>query len=129
MLYDTGFMEEIEYTIYNSFFEEIKISGIIYVKTTPEICSARIVHRGRKGEESINLDYLKDCHEYHEEWINSFEIGKIILDGNFQIDINFRVPLKKTYHLPPLILFFCFVKRREKLGREEENLKNGVNNG
>jgi deoxyadenosine/deoxycytidine kinase len=89
MLYDTGFMEEIEYTIYNSFFEEIKISGIIYIKTTPEICSARIVHRGRKGEESINLDYLKDCHQYHEDWLNNFEISKIVLDGNFQIDINF----------------------------------------
>jgi len=87
MLYDNSFMEEIEYTIYNSFFEEIKISGIIYVKTTPEICSSRILYRGRKGEESINLDYLKDCHQYHEDWINSFEISKIVLDGNNFIDI------------------------------------------
>ena len=91
MLFDTGFMQDIEYTIYNSFFEEMKIDGIIYIKTTPETCLTRIINRNRKGEESLSLDYLISCHDYHEDWLNSFQVDKIVLDGNFElekIDIN-----------------------------------------
>jgi deoxyadenosine/deoxycytidine kinase len=70
MLYDSGDISEIEYTIYLKWFDEFSfpVTGYIYVQTTPETCSKRIEIRNRKGE-NIPLSYLKNCHEYHENWL------------------------------------------------------------
>lgn len=83
MLYNSGLIEDIEYSIYckwfNEFIGDSNISGFIYVKTTPETCLNRIALRNRTGENSIPLDYLLNCHSYHESWL----IGNntLILDG------------------------------------------------
>ena len=89
MLYDSGKIEEIEYSIYLRWFNEfnIEINGIIYIKTTPEICEARVFHRNRKGE-NIPLSYLTECHNYHEKWMNNSIHNNIILDGNTFINPN-----------------------------------------
>ena len=74
MLHDSGKIEDICYSIYLRWFDEFsesKLHGIIYVQTTPETCLSRIEHRNRKGEETIPLSYLKNCHRYHENWINN----------------------------------------------------------
>jgi deoxyadenosine/deoxycytidine kinase len=77
MLYDSGNIEEIEYIIYNkwfdSFLEYSLVSGYIYLKTCPDICLQRINSRSRNGENSIQLDYLQKCEEYHENWLNKTE--------------------------------------------------------
>ena len=57
------------------------LHGIIYVKTTPEKCLSQIEYRNRKGEESIPLDYLENCHKYHEEWINNTNIKRFYLNN------------------------------------------------
>lgn len=84
-LFDDGFIEKDEYTIYNMWFHEflkdISLYSVIYVNVSPEICSERIEKRNRQGE-NIPLDYLKSLHKYHEEWLNSdtkekFNIVKI----------------------------------------------------
>ena len=89
MLYDTGFIEEIEYTIYIKWFTEFeeytRLDKIIYIKTDPEVCQERINKRNRKGEENIPLDYLRDCHAYHENWIDlerDLNNHLIVIDGN-----------------------------------------------
>ena len=89
MLYDSGKIEDIEYSIYLRWFNEfnINIDGIIYIKTTPEICESRVLHRNRKGE-NIPLSYLTECHNYHERWINNSVHNNIILDGNTFINPN-----------------------------------------
>lgn len=94
MLYDTGFIEEIEYTIYIRWFTEFeeytRLDKIIYIKTDPEVCQERINKRNRKGEENIPLDYLQDCHTYHEKWIDlerDLNNHLIVIDGN-QKDID-----------------------------------------
>ena len=90
MLYDTGKIEHIEYSIYKRWFDEFaeisKLSGIIYIKTTPDVCAQRITLRNRKGE-TIPIDYLEMCHQYHETWIikNIPVIGNppvLIVNGN-----------------------------------------------
>jgi len=72
MLHDEGKIENIEYQIYTRWFEEftadISVRGIIYVRETPETCAEHVTMRNRKGE-SIPLEYLKQCHEYHEKWL------------------------------------------------------------
>ena len=74
MLFDIGKIEDIEYSIYLRWFDyfvgELSLYGIIYVKSDPDVCSNRISIRARKGE-SIPLEYLTSCHQYHENWINS----------------------------------------------------------
>ena len=56
----------------------------IYLKTSPEICLQRIKKRGRKGENNITLEYLKSCHEYHEQWLKNETNLLIIEDQNCQ---------------------------------------------
>ena len=90
MLYDAKKIHDIDYQIYtrwfNEFTQDIQISGIVYVHTTPEKCHERIIKRNRKGE-SIPIEYLKRCHEYHENWLNDYS-KKIIIDNEEDTDNN-----------------------------------------
>jgi deoxyadenosine/deoxycytidine kinase len=93
MLYDSGDIEDIEYTIYLKWFDEFtdfKMSGFIYIQTNPEICFDRIKIRNRKGEENVPLEYLRNCHKYHEEWINNVSnvVNVRVLNGNGSINLN-----------------------------------------
>lgn len=84
MLYDNEDIEEMNYQIYlkwfDEFIEEIDIYGIIYVRAEPEISYERVIKRSRKGE-FIPLEYLKKCHNYHDNWILN-EFDTLILDAN-----------------------------------------------
>ncbi len=86
MLYDDNLIEDINYNIYNMWFDEfnkdIKVNKYVYLQTDPVLCSQRIKQRNREGED-INLDYLRKCHKYHEDWISNIP-NKIILDGKIQ---------------------------------------------
>jgi len=97
MLYDNKQIEHVNYLIYSSWFDEFindfKIDGIIYIKTNPNKCNERIVSRGRNGESSITLEYLKNCNKYHEDFLNInnkniIESPQLILDGNIDIYTN-----------------------------------------
>ena len=89
MLYDVGNIEEVDYQIYqrwfDTFVEDYPISGYVYVKTEPEICHQRVNKRSRDGEDSIALDYLNSCHEYHEDMMRHQE-PVLALDGNQEFD-------------------------------------------
>ena len=73
MLYDDKLIREIDYQIYNKWFdhfiEDIPITGTIYLQCTPEISNQRVLKRARKGE-MIPLPYLIKCHQYHEKWLD-----------------------------------------------------------
>ena len=89
MLYDSGKMRSIDYQIYNKWFDEfasiIKTMKTIYIRTSPEICETRIFKRARPGED-IPLEYLKNCHKYHDDWLKTGEMleegNVLIIDGN-----------------------------------------------
>ena len=85
MLHDDGKIGEIEYNIYCKWFYEfvkdIPVGGLIYVKTNPEICEQRVIKRNRKGE-TIPLEYLQNCHKYHEDWLSNESLPVLKLDGN-----------------------------------------------
>lgn len=73
MLYDSGKLEDVEYQIYLNWFDHFSnmkgIHKVIYLKTNPDICFYRINKRNRDGESNISLEYLENCHKYHEEMI------------------------------------------------------------
>jgi deoxyadenosine/deoxycytidine kinase len=91
MLFEMKNIEDVNYQIYNQWFEEFAsefpINKIIYIKANPEICFERIKKRNRIGESEIPLDYLVNCHKYHEDMIEilSSTTDIIYIDGNEDI--------------------------------------------
>ncbi len=89
MLHDQEKIEDVCYQIYLNWFEEFTkdfpINYSVYVNTEPEKCYERIHKRARDGEEVIPLAYLKDCHNYHDEFLNKLITSKLVLDGNIDI--------------------------------------------
>jgi deoxyguanosine kinase len=91
MLFDQHKIEDVNYIIYNKWFEhfskECPVNKMIYIKTDPIVCIQRISKRNRKGE-SIPLDYLQDCNTYHDEMIEKMKttgIDVLVIDGNQSI--------------------------------------------
>jgi deoxyadenosine/deoxycytidine kinase len=82
LLYENKSMLQEEYEIYVRWFDSfqnIKIDGTIYVRTDVEVAFERCQQRSRTGE-TIDKEYLKQCHEKHEEWM-SFG-NPFIIDNN-----------------------------------------------
>lgn len=100
MLYDSGKIESINYQIYlswfNTFADDFKVNKIIYVNTSPEKCYERIGKRHREGEDKIPIDYLTNCHTYHEDMLDKSSSecvcnSQLILDGNTDIYQNTEI--------------------------------------
>ena len=95
MLYEQDKIEDVCYQIYLNWFEEfvadLQVDYSVYVKTTPDICYNRVHKRARDGEEVIPLDYLTNCHKYHEDFLDEISCEKIVLDGNVDIYTNYTV--------------------------------------
>ena len=91
MLYDKGDIEHDEYIIYKKWYSEficdVPIGAIVYIKASPEICLERVNIRAREGE-NIPLVYLKECDKYHDEWINSEQIPKLVIDADIDLNKN-----------------------------------------
>ena len=72
MLYDDKMIDEIGYQIYNMWFDEFNVfsqnTKYIYLKTLPSTSYERVLKRARKGE-TIPLEYLAKCSEYHDNWL------------------------------------------------------------
>lgn len=94
MLHDNGKIEDVNYAIYlrwfDDFVEECPVEQIVYVKADPNICHQRIAKRSRAGESGIPLEYLEECHKYHEAMLDvtSPECvcrDQLVLDGNVDI--------------------------------------------
>lgn len=82
LLYENKSMLQEEYEIYVTWFDRfqnIKIDGMIYVRTDVEVAVERCNHRARPGE-TIDAVYLKQCHEKHEEWMSFCD--PLIIDNN-----------------------------------------------
>lgn len=92
MLYDDNKMQDVEYQIYNKWFNEfnkqVQITDIVYIKTEPVKCYQRIKTRGRDGEDTIPVEYLEKCHQYHNQFIEDciLDVNSILeLDGNIDV--------------------------------------------
>ena len=83
MLYDNDLIEDIEFTIYNKWFEEfnnIRNIQYVYLKTDPEISYERVLKRSRCGE-TIPLSYLINCSHYHDKWLSN-EKDVLMINAN-----------------------------------------------
>jgi deoxyadenosine/deoxycytidine kinase len=94
MLWQQGKLEDIEHNAYQlwcDFYYEFvrKDIGkkIIYLRCDPETSYERIKLRGREEEKNITLEYLKELHEAHENWLMNIE-NVLILDCNIDFENN-----------------------------------------
>lgn len=88
MLFDDDKIEDINYQIYDMWFDEFsnksRYAGHVYLEATPDTCASRIVKRGRAGE-TIPREYLARCNEYHDAWLD--DCSNILrLDANRDTD-------------------------------------------
>ena len=93
MLYDDGVMNEMEYKIYNLFYDEHKDNyrptGYVYLDTNANICLNRIKKRSRDGEANIALEYLQRCQQYHDKWWKNKDLDTPVLILDTNKDVNY----------------------------------------
>ena len=90
MLIEDGSIDQISARIYHEWFTDLTpdfTSDIvnIYIRTPPAVCHERIAQRKRAGEEEIPLEYLKKCHQLHDEWLLNAP-GVFVIDGTLPIE-------------------------------------------
>ena len=94
MLYRSKDISHEHYQIYLKWFDmfakDFPVHKIIYVNTPPKICYERISIRSRNGESTIPLEYLENCHSYHNNMLNKFSKNcichdQITIDGSQNI--------------------------------------------
>lgn len=74
-IHRTGGLTEMQWSVYRRWSEMMvralpELSGLIYLRTTPDQCVTRIQSRGRSTELSgIDLSYLSAIHEAHEQFL------------------------------------------------------------
>lgn len=105
-LHEMGFMSDRDFDTYQSLFGIMSnyISPpdlLIYLKADIPTLVEHIQSRGRDYEGSINLEYLKHLNLKYNEWIDSYDIGRLLI-----ININNR----------------DFVKEKEVLGEVIEKV-------
>lgn len=75
--FDAGLLSEMEHTIYTDFhtfvaenFDALHLDGIIYLRSDPKVCQARLKTRNRPEEKEVPLEYLQSLHTRHEDWLH-----------------------------------------------------------
>lgn len=106
--YENGMMNEYEYQAYLIWYNyliekfEYKPKGIIYLRTSPEICYERMKKRNREEEKSVTFDYLNDLHKKHDEWL--FGENKLSEEETENSETKNWVSLDSRYNIPILTL-------------------------
>ncbi|XP_033626690.1 thymidine kinase 2, mitochondrial-like [Asterias rubens] len=74
-LYKSNKLQTPEYNVLSEWFDwllttkDLHVDHIVYLRSTPEQCQRRICERSRKEESGIPLEYLRELHEMHEDWL------------------------------------------------------------
>lgn len=93
--FENGNMNPIEYKIYNKWSSWLendlceKVDRVIYLRSTPEVSYQRIKNRCRKGEECIPIEYLRELHRLHDEWLEKTDIPVFVINAD---EINYDDP-------------------------------------
>ena len=69
----------------------IETNLIVYLRTSPEVVYQRMKARARKEENCVSLEYLKQIHDIHDEWLYHRTLFTVpapvlVLDGNKNLD-------------------------------------------
>jgi len=64
---------------------------LIYLRADIPKLVANIQKRGRDYEELIRLEYLKNLNTHYEEWIQQYDLGKLLIIDVNELDFVQRV--------------------------------------
>lgn len=83
-LLDMGLMSTRDYENYIALFDLMSSlvqppDLLIYLRASVSTLVEQIQKRGRKYEDSIRLDYLKRLNERYEAWIETYNLGKLLI--------------------------------------------------
>ena len=90
---ESGKMNQLETNCYHYWFDWLeqkffkKPDGIIYLRASPEKCYMRMNVRGRNEESGVMIEYLKELHTYHEDWLGvSKDVPVLTIDNDMDND-------------------------------------------
>ena len=91
-LYDMGLMETRDYQNYQDLFELMSSflqapDLLIYLRASVPTLVRQIQKRNRDYEQSIRLDYLKALNKRYENWISTYNKGKLLIIESDDIDL------------------------------------------
>eukprot|EP00268_Persea_americana_P004475 TRINITY_DN11428_c0_g2_i4.p1 TRINITY_DN11428_c0_g2~~TRINITY_DN11428_c0_g2_i4.p1 ORF type:complete len:369 (-),score=70.26 TRINITY_DN11428_c0_g2_i4:1163-2269(-) len=115
-VHEAKWMNEMEINIYDSWFDPVLSSlpglipdGFIYLRASPDTCHKRMKLRRRSEEGGVTLDYLRDLHEKHENWLFPCQTGNhgvlsvsqlpLHMDNSLHPDIRDRVFYLEGNHM------------------------------
>ncbi|KAK4341009.1 hypothetical protein RND71_039510 [Anisodus tanguticus] len=105
-VHEANWMNEMEISIYDSWFDPVVSTlpglipdGFIYLRASPDTCHKRMMLRKREEEGGVSLEYLRDLHEKHENWLFPFESGNHGVLSVSELPLNFD----KSVPVPPEI--------------------------
>ncbi|MDP5171414.1 MAG: deoxynucleoside kinase [Bacteroidia bacterium] len=83
-LYESGHLTERDFNNYFSLFESMThvVSPpdlLIYLKASIPTLIAQIARRGRDYESAISIRYLEDLNQHYNDWIASYDRGKLLV--------------------------------------------------
>ena len=93
LLHENGHMSDIEWSVYTEWYDRlaemlnVRSQAMVYMRVSPETALKRIQQRGRMGEESITLEYLKQVCDKHEEWMVRNAQPTLILEEGTPLDV------------------------------------------
>jgi deoxyadenosine/deoxycytidine kinase len=81
--YQTKKLHQAEFELLNEWFNflttspqlNFKVDLIVYLQTHPEKALERIKNRARNEESQISLEYLKQIHDLHENWLSNHKFS------------------------------------------------------
>ncbi|NVK83286.1 MAG: deoxynucleoside kinase [Cytophagia bacterium] len=87
-LFKSGFISERDYNnyleLFNSMLKHVQPPDLlIYLRADIPKLVANIQKRGRDYEELIRIEYLKNLNSHYEDWIGSYDLGKLLV-----VDVN-----------------------------------------
>ncbi|NCY25908.1 MAG: hypothetical protein EBX37_14010 [Alphaproteobacteria bacterium] len=91
--FESKLMTEIEYKLYLKWFawleQNFKVEfpyEFVYLKCSPQTSYGRMKKRDRNEEGGVSLEYLKEIHERHEQWVKAISQDKNITVLNAEVD-------------------------------------------
>jgi deoxyadenosine/deoxycytidine kinase len=101
MLRDSGDINALEWTLYESWFNifsnEIPIHAIIHLTTSAETSEKRIHIRNRHGEEGIPIEYLKSLDVQHQKWIKGTDLPVLEISTEEGVDVDATIERIKVF--------------------------------
>lgn len=90
-----GYIDDVQWVAYRSWVKttssitgEASPSGMVYLRTSPEVCAARIMSRNRGAEAVLPPGLLNELHDAHEAYVTGLAargVPVLTVNGNFDM--------------------------------------------